>query len=130
MDTVTPYLVHVYHMPNSSNIIGTFSEALATCLYDRYMAPISYLNVHRTRKEWKLIKSIQSRIKKEQYVLRVTDKSGIFHLGTKLDYEQKVEAYRQKTGAYIELESNPLWPIFDKVVHLLNDLRSKKYILA
>jgi hypothetical protein len=101
MDTVIPYLVHVYHMPNSSNIIGTFSEALATCLYDRYMAPISYLNVHRTRKEWKLIKSIQSRIKKEQYVLRVTDKSGIFHLGRVTDYEQKAEAHRQKTDAYI-----------------------------
>jgi hypothetical protein len=30
----------------------------------------------------------------------------------------------------MELESDPLWIIFDKVVHLLNDLRSKKHILA
>jgi hypothetical protein len=60
----------------------------------------------------------------------VTDKSGIFHLGHAKDYEQKSEAYRQKTGAYIELENDPLWSVFDKVVRLLNDLRSKDHIRA
>jgi hypothetical protein len=30
----------------------------------------------------------------------------------------------------MELENDPLWIIFDKVVHLLNDLRLKKHILA
>ena len=30
----------------------------------------------------------------------------------------------------MEVSSNPLWIIFDKVVHLLNDLRSKKHLLA
>ncbi len=89
------------------------------------MAPISYLNTYRARKELKLVKSIQHRIKKEKYILRVTDKSVIFHLGNKRDYEQKAEAYRQKTNAYIELESDPLWTVFDKVVQLLNNLRSK-----
>jgi hypothetical protein len=72
------------------------------------MTPISYLNTYRARKELKLIKSIQSRIEKEKCILRVTDKSGIFHLGHAKDYEQKAEAYRHKTDAYIELESDPL----------------------
>jgi hypothetical protein len=130
MDTVASYLVRVYHMPNSSTIIKQFSQALPTCLYDRYMAPISYLNTYRTRKELKLVKSIQHRIKKEKYILRVTDKSGIFHLGNKRDYEQKAEAYRQKTNAYIELESDPLWIVFDEVIQLLNNLRSKDQIMA
>ena len=94
------------------------------------MAPISYLDIYRARKERKIIKSIQSRIKKENYVLRVTDKSGIFHLGHASDYDRKAEAYRQKTSAYVELDCDPLWPTFDKVVRLLNDLRSKKHILA
>ncbi len=40
----------------------------------------------------------------------------LFHLGHAADYEQKAETYRQKTGAYIELESDPLWTVFDKVV--------------
>ncbi len=94
------------------------------------MTPISYLNTNRARKELRLVKSIQYRIKKEKYIIRVTDKSGIFHLGHVTDYEQKAKAYRQKTGAYIELQIGPLWPVFDKVVHLLNDLRSKDHIRA
>jgi hypothetical protein len=92
-------------MSPTSTIIKKFSQALATCLYDQYMAPISYLNTYRARKELKLMKSIQFRVKKAKYILRVTDKSGIFHLGNKTDYEQKAEVYRQKTGAYIELDS-------------------------
>ncbi len=60
----------------------------------------------------------------------MTDKSGIFHIGHAKDYEQKAKAYRKKTQAYIELTTDPLWIVFDKVVHLFNDLRSKKQIQA
>ncbi|CAF4175015.1 unnamed protein product [Rotaria magnacalcarata] len=62
--------------------------------------------------------------------LSKSGKSGIFHIGNSVDYEKKAEAYRQKTGFYIELDSNPLWSVFDKVILLLNDLRSNKYILS
>jgi ribulose bisphosphate carboxylase small subunit len=130
MDTITTNLVHTYHMPNTSTIIKQFSQQLATCLHEQYTVPISYLDVRRARKEWKLMKSIQFRLKKENYILRVTDKSSIFHLGHAIDYERKAQAYQEKTGAYIELENDPLWAVFDKVVHLLNDLRSKKRILV
>ena len=130
MNALTPYLIRVHHMPPTSPIIQQFSQQLETCLYQRYMSPISYLSIHRIRKELKLVKSIRYRLKKGDYVLRVTDKSGIFHIGHKKDYEQKAEAYRQKTKAYMEVSSNLLWIIFDKVVHLLNDLRSKKHLLA
>jgi hypothetical protein len=130
MNAITPYLIRVHHIPNTSIIIKQLSQQLETYLDQRYMSSssLSYLDIYRTRKELKLIKSIQSRIKKEKYILRVTDKSGIFHLGHAKDYEQKAEAYRQKTGAYIELENDPLCIVFDKVVHLLNDLRSKDHI--
>jgi hypothetical protein len=130
MNIVAPYLIRVYHMSNTSTIIKQFSQQLETCMYEQTMAPLSYLNIHRARKELKLMKSIQFRIKKGNYILRVTDKSGIFHLGHAKDYEQKAEAYRQKTGAYIELENDPLWSVFDKVTRLLNDLRSKDHIRA
>jgi len=30
--------------------------------------------------------------------------------------EQKAEAYRQKSGAFVELANNSLWLVFDKVV--------------
>jgi len=63
----------------------------------------------------KLIKSIQFQLKKANYIVWVTDKSGIFHLENSIDYEQKAEAYWQNTGAYIELESDSLWIVFDKL---------------
>ena len=38
MNTITAYLVRVYHMPNTSVIIKQFSQQLATYLHDRYMS--------------------------------------------------------------------------------------------
>lgn len=61
-------------------------------------------------------------------MLRPTDKSGVLHIGSVSDYERKAAEYRAKTGAYCELSSNPLNEIFDKVTHLLHDLKSKKRI--
>ena len=130
LDVIVPYLVRVYHMSPTSIIINRFSHQLATYLCEQYMAPISYLHAHRARQERKLIQSIRYRLKKSHQVLRVTDKSGIFHIGDANDYEQKAEAYREKTNAYIELDNDPLYVVFDKVSNLLNDLRSKKHILA
>jgi hypothetical protein len=130
MNVVEPYLIRVQHVPQRSTIIQQFSQQLQACLHEQYLAPLSYLNIQRTRKELNLVKSIQFRLKKGQHVLRVTDKSGVFHIGSAADYDKKAEAYRQKTKAYVELESDPLWTVFDKVVRLLNDLRSKKHILV
>jgi len=130
MNAAIPYLVRVHHIPHTSPIIKELSQQLQTCLYERYMTPISYLDIYRTRKELNLVKSIRYRLKKEKLILRVTDKSGIFHIGHKKDYEEKAKAYYEKTSAYIELAKNPLWTVFDKVIRLLNDLRSKKHIKA
>ncbi|CAM2705852.1 unnamed protein product [Rotaria socialis] len=118
--------IQLDYLSKSATIIRKFSQQLETSLHQQYMIPLSYLNIYRTRKEFKLMKSIQHRLKKGNYILRETDKSGIFHIGNSVDYEKKAEAYRQKTGAYTALDSNPLWSVFDKVILLLNDLRSKQ----
>jgi hypothetical protein len=110
--------------------VKEFSQQLETYLHQQDMSRLSYCDIYRTQKESKLVQSIESRLKKGKYILRVTDKSGIFHISHATDYEQKAEAYRQKTGAYIELTTNPLWLVFDIVVQLLNNLRSKDYIRA
>jgi hypothetical protein len=129
-NNVTTYLGRVHHMPSTLPIIKQFIPQIETCLHQRYKAPLTYRDIYRTRKELKLIKIIEWKLKKEKYILRVTDKSGIFHLGLATDYQRKAEAYRQKTCAYIELESNPLSSVFEKVVTLLNLLRSKDQIRA
>ncbi len=43
---------------------------------------------------------------------------------------KKQKPIDKKTNAYIELESDPLWSVFDKVVQLLNNLRSQDQIRA
>jgi hypothetical protein len=130
MNTVTTYLARVHHMSNTLPIIKQIIQQMETHLHQRYMTALSYRDIYRARKELKLIKSIDSKLKKGKYILCFTDKSGIFHISHAIDYEQKAEAYRQNTGAYIELESDPLWSVFDKVVHLLNNIRSKEHIRA
>ncbi|CAF4279913.1 unnamed protein product, partial [Rotaria sp. Silwood2] len=57
--------------------------------FERYMAAIFYLEIYRARKELKRMKSIQHRLKKGKYILRVTDKSGIFHIGYTIYYDKK-----------------------------------------
>jgi hypothetical protein len=107
MNVIIPYLIHVHHISITLPIVKQFTQQMETYLQQRYMASLSYRDIYRTRKELELIKSIESRLKKGKYILRVTDKSGIFHIGHAKDYEQKAEAYLQKTGAYVELESYP-----------------------
>lgn len=130
MNVVSSHLVTKYHIPCTATVIKQLSQQLKASLQERYMAPLSYLNIDRARKEWKLVKSILRKLKKAKLVLRVTDKSGIFHIGHDVDYEKKALAYQERTKAYIELPENPLWEVFDKVIHLLNNLRSKDHIRA
>jgi len=92
------------------------------------MAPLSLFDELRARRELHLVKSIRHKLTKAQLVLRPTDKSGVFHIGSSSDYERKAIEYRAKTGAYIELSSNPLNEIVNKVYRLLDNLRLTKRI--
>lgn len=131
MNTISQHLIRSYHIPHSSLVIKEFSQRLESYLYQMYTLPLSYLDTYRIRKEFHTLKAIQYRLRTQKFILCVTDKSGIFHLGHAKDYERKAQAYREKTQAYIQLiHDNPLGTIFHKVVHLLNNLRSKKHILA
>ena len=130
MNIVKAQLLGFHNMSNLSTMIEQFCQQLLACLHARNIVPVSYLESHRARKEFKLIKSIQYRLKKHNYILRVADQSSIFHLSHATDDEQKAEAYQRKTAAYIALENDPLWTVFDKVVLLLNDLHAKNYLQA
>jgi hypothetical protein len=46
---------------------------METHLYQRKMAPLFYRDIYRTRQEVKLIKSIESKLRKGKYILRFTD---------------------------------------------------------
>jgi hypothetical protein len=91
---------------------------------------LSFYDELRARREFNLVKSIRHKLAKAKLILRPTDKSGVLHIGQASDYERKATEYRAKTSAYIELPSNSLDNIFEKVTRLLDDLRWKKRILA
>ena len=130
MNKVMAHLSSHCHMPRSSPIIQQFASRLQSCLTRLFMTSLSVGDELRARQEFNLVKSIRRKLAKFKLVLRQTDKSPVFHIGQSNDYERKATQYRTKTGAYLELSSNPLKEILDRVTRLLNDLRSRKQILA
>jgi hypothetical protein len=126
---LTSYLHEHHGVPSTSLNMKQFFNCLEIIFNERYVTySLSYLDLYRIRNDIKLIHSIKRKLHKSQYIIRVSDKSGVFHIGSKSDYEEKVLLYQEKTKAYVELPFNPLMETFYKVVHLLNDLNSKRQI--
>ena len=117
-------------MPRSLPIIEQFASRLHLCFTRFLMTSLSVKDELRARHEFCLVQSIQRKLEKCKLVLRQTDKSLVFHISQANDYEKKAADYRAKTGAYLQLASNPLKEILNKVTHLLNDFHSKKQILV
>ena len=130
-DKLRRYLHEEHGVPLNSLNMKQFSTSLEALFNERYVTcTLSYLDQHHMRNDEKLVHSIKRKLRKAACIIRVSDKSGVFHIGLKSDYEKKVSLYQQKTNAYVELSSNPLMETFYKVVQLLNDLRSKEQIRA
>ncbi|CAF4674735.1 unnamed protein product, partial [Rotaria socialis] len=68
---------------------------------------------------------IRRKLKKNQLLLRETDKGGNLYVAHLNEFEEKAADYRLKTGAYEELSSSPIEEILSKVTRLLNDLHAK-----
>ena len=115
-------------IPPTSSLYKFYSDRLRTYLIHRYMTPLPLIDQLRARRELKIVKSIRRKLKKYKLVLRETDKSGVFHIGRAIDYKRKVAEYRQKTGAYEELTSNPFNEIIGNATQLLNQLKVLKKI--
>ena len=86
----------------------------------------------RARQEYLLTKQIRHLLRAScnGLVLRRTDKSKVFHLGSKDDYEAKAILYMQKTCAYEEVKDGrcPLADNLSLVVTLLDSLLASKAI--
>jgi len=93
------------------------------------MAPLPFMDLLRARRELRIVRSIRYKLIKYKLILRKTDKSGVLHIGHAQDYQRKAIEYRQKTGAYEELPTNPLNQTFYKVIQVLNKLETTKKIL-
>ena len=111
-----------------SSLVKQFSDQLQVMCNQQRETSLSYQDINRTKQDLKLVLSIKRKLKKLPVIIRQSDKSGIIHIGYKKDYDQKVLAYQKKTQAYVELSSNPLMETYEKVLHLLNELKRKNQI--
>lgn len=130
MDKVGPYLLRKYNIKSEYPVMKDLSVQLKNQLHSLYAASLSSRDVLRARDDFRIMRSIQRKLKRQNLIIRMTDKSNIFYIGRAIDFEKKVQAYREKTNAYQELTSNPLEAILIKVTRLLNVLRAKNLIQA
>ncbi|CAF3989642.1 unnamed protein product [Rotaria sordida] len=115
-------------IPLTLPLYKSYSDRLRSCLTQSYMTIIPLIDQIRALRELKMVQSIRKKLKKHKLMLRATDKSGVLHIGRQIDYERKAAEYRQTTGAYEELTSNPFNDIICQVARLLKQLQSMKKI--
>lgn len=89
------------------------------------MTPLPYMDQIRAKQEYRIVKSIRRKLKKHKLILRESDKGGNLYIGPKNIFDEKAVDYRTKTGAYKELEENPVDKTLMKVTRLLNELHTK-----
>ncbi|CAF1559044.1 unnamed protein product [Rotaria sordida] len=94
-------------IPLTSPLYKSYSDRLRSCLTQSYMTIIPLIDQICALRELKMVQSIRKKLKRHKFILCETDKSGVLHIGRQIDYERKAAEYRQTTGAYEELTSNP-----------------------
>lgn len=109
-----------------------FFTSLKSLLTKLYTTKLPYGLFYRARKENRLMKEIQHHLYAEchQIILRRTDKSKVFHLGSNADYQEKAMNYMKKTCAYEEVKNGkcPLADNLSLVITLLDKLLLNKAI--
>ncbi len=92
-----------------------------------YTTPLPPKLFARAQYEHRIIKSTRRQIKRSNAVIRTTDKSKVFHLGSAHDYHQKALKYMQETNAYREITSgiNPCHDHVQKVLSVIDPMLKK-----
>ncbi|CAF4014205.1 unnamed protein product [Rotaria sordida] len=107
-------------------MMNHYCELVENRLRQRFMAPLAYVDFMRAQREFRLVKSIRRKARKAKLILRVCDKGGGLHIGSKSDYERKAAKYREDTKAYQELSYNPLKEMITNMTKALNAMKQNK----
>ncbi|CAF2119439.1 unnamed protein product, partial [Rotaria magnacalcarata] len=108
-DKVGHHLNEHYFVPMTATILKQYSNQLLHDLNRSYFSPLSYND--------------------QILALKQAKKSYNFYFGTEKEFDKKAQNFFQDTNAFIELQENPFNKIQDNVIHLLNQIRAKKFIL-
>ena len=116
-------------IPSENIIFQNYSNQLRNYLQGSYLRPISYEDHIQAKQQADIFRSIRKKIRQQHLIIRLTDKSNNFYIGSHQEFQTKVQKYFSEINAYIEISQNPYDEVLNKVIQLLNQLRSKKLIL-
>ena len=107
-----------------------FFNGVETLLRQLFNKPLPHRLEMRARYDHQMVKNIQRILKQRNIIIRKTDKSKVFHLGSTDSYHQKSLEYMAKTNAYREIQDgrNPYRKHLEQVVALIDPLLKMKSI--
>jgi hypothetical protein len=119
-----------YQMSISDQRAKDFFTSIENLLRQLYTTPLPHQLQIRAQYEQHTIRSIQRQLKTSHVIIRPTDKSKVFHLGSVQDYDRKALEYMQKTNAYEEIPGgiNPYLDHLRAVLALIDPLLKNKTI--
>ena len=115
-------------VPLTSPYLKKYSNELLNYLHHCYFSPVPYKDQIQSLQQMNITTKIRQKIKQHQLILRQTDKSRNFYIGSVVEFEKKVQTFFQDTNAFVELSANPFDEIKNEVIELLNKLREKQLI--
>ncbi len=115
-------------IPIKAPIFQQYSTNLNNYLQNCYFTPLSYKDQIQAQQQAQIATSIRKLIQEKKLIIRLTDKSHNFYIGSADQFEKKVQKFFSDTNAFIELPENPFDEILNKVIQLLNTIRGKELI--
>ena len=77
---------------------------LEQLIRDVYSKPVPKSLMKRARDEYQIVRSIQTLLKQRpDIIIRRTDKSNVFYIGKRDDFERKSREYMEETEAYEQI---------------------------
>ncbi len=113
----------------AKRVIETSVTCLLNYLQHAYFTPLSYKDHIQAKEQAQIFASIRKKFRQHKLIIRLTDKCNNFYIGLASEFQKKAQKYLRDTNAYMELTDNPFDEVLNKVIQLLNNLRSKKLIL-
>ncbi len=121
-------LIQSQGIPMKAPIFQQYSTNLHNYLQHCYFTPLSYKDRIQAEQQAHIATSIRNLIQEKKLIIRLTDKSHNFYIGSADQFEKKVQKFFSDTNAFIELPENPFDEILNKVIQLLNTIRGKELI--
>ncbi|CAF4270332.1 unnamed protein product [Rotaria magnacalcarata] len=89
------------NIPSRAMILKTYSDDLLNYFNHAYFAPQPYKDQTQALTQAIASLSIRRKIKKFNLILRVTDKSHNFYIGSAIQFEKEIQTFFQDTNAFV-----------------------------